>query len=1199
MPNYQNSAPYFDDAQSAIEKDYVQILFRPGYAVQAREVTQLQSLLQSQIANLGDFLFKDGSPVQGGHITFDNTVKSIQLQVSNNSTLSDFAGKLIINPVGPTTVRAVVVAADDTLESNTVAGALVVKYLSGNQFLDGDTIQISTGTQETATLLAANSTNQGSVASINEGVFYVDGYFVFVPQQTIVLDSLSSSPSYRIGLEIDDTIVDESSDSSLLDPAQGSFNYQAPGAARYKYKLNLSKRLLDSIDDSKFFELLRIENGVVTKQVEYPILGNIENVLARRTYDSQGNFTVNPFIVSSIDDQSNANSFILNIGSGKAYVNGFEFETIASVKINNDKARTTNTSTDYDLSMEFGNYVTVANLNSGNVIGFSTDSFGQLDLHLVPSANINTSNAQAYANTKLGTARVRDIEYDGTGTFLVYLLDVNLLPIVVNAASVSANTLSVNLPTNFTSYPNAIANVQLSILSGNSSGDVRTIVSYNSASKIAILDRATTQLIDTSSLLSLNFGVKDVNSLVATPTIGSGNVFATQNSSSGLYPCMDISISGKDVLGNTIIFNSDLNRLDFELPQSFIAQNAFSDVSFMNRKTLPSVTFTSGNTTIGTGSGLDSNEQYTFGFNNSYLTDSIARNNFLVIVRDKQTSNLSNGQVVIFDHGSNPAGNGVYQTDSTHVTIKTITTGNFIGDVLLTVEDTNASVNFRRSKTLVGNTANTVLLATDVPTNGSAVIGTANANSVRIDAANGFVWFTNANYINKVPGVKQSLYVPDVLQIIKIYDSGNASFAPNTTNAVDITSRYLFDSGQRDNYYDHGSIILRDGQTPPAGQTVVMMQFYSHDVTKGFFSADSYSGSDYANGSIPYYSSERFGVVSLRDSIDFRPTRTIGSSANVQSFNLTGLRLPQPDHAMTLTYNFYLPRIDKLVLTRDRQFKLLKGTPAVQPQVPSDTPDAMSIYVITIPPYTAKASDVHLSYIENKRYTMRDIGSIDNRVAQLEYYATLSQLEAAATKQSVLYQDGATPKEQYGIIVDNFNDFSIADNQNPDLLCHIGSGALYPYKRVVPIEFMFTSATGPYKVNDRTYSLNYTETPCVVQNTATHSVSVQPYAFGQFKGDVDLRPSADAWYSDQIVPQIISPPQKPVELPPAPAPRPTVPPSNVGVSTDLNRANLTPSTTTTTVQPSPPPPAGPPQQAAQNTDTVYCYPINTWGFGYG
>lgn len=1194
----QNNAPYFDDANNAIDSDYAQILFKPNFAVQARELTQLQSILQNQIENLGDFLFQNGSPVSGGHITFDNSVYGIFIQSNDSISLSDFQGKLIINPTGAVDTIAVVIAIDSTVASNTVEGALIVKYLSGNEFQNGDSLQISTGSPEVATLLSSNAVYRASIASLNEGYFYCDGYFVYVPQQTVVLSSSSPTPNAIVGLQINTAIVTSATDSSLLDPAQGSFNYQAPGADRFQFSLDLATRALNSTDLSQFFQLLTVQNGVITNQVEYPVLGKIEDSLAATTYDINGNFTINPFIVTALDDVTNADAFILSISPGKAYVYGYDFETLTPIKISETKAQTTNTSNDYFLSLAYGNYLTVSNVNSGNVTGFNTGNFGSLDLHIVPSANVNTTNSQAYTNTHVGTALVRDIEYSGVNTWLAYVLDASLPPIVVNAAGVSANTTSVSLPPTFTGSANAIANVSMTVLAGNSAGDTRTIVSYNATSKIGYLDRPTTQLLDTTSQLSIQFGIKDVNSLVATPAIG-GNAFATQNADAGLYACMDISVNGgKDQVGNTVLFDSNHNTLAFLLPQAFVAQDSASSVSFMARKTLTTVDFTSGNTTIGTGSGLSSDEVFIFGITGGYIADALAQANFLVVVRDSQTSNLANGQVITWDYGSNPAGNGVYQTDSTHVTIKTVTTGNFIADILVTVEDQDASVNFRRSKTLTGNTANTTLQPNDGYLNGTAVIGTPNSSSDYLDTANGYIWFTNWNDIETTPGVPQSLYMPDVVSIIKIFTSGDPNYAPNATNAIDITANYLFDSGQRDNYYDHASITLQQGANPPSGQTVVIVQYYAEDNTSGYFSCDSYDATIYEAGLIPIYTSAKLGTINLRDVIDFRPTRSIGSVANVQSFTLNGLRLPQPDDAMTISYAFYLGRYDKLVLTKDRQFNILYGVPSVNPQMPADQPNSMTLYTLGIPPYTYHAANVVLGYQENKRYTMADIGGLDNRIAQLEYYATLSQLEQSAANTTVLYQDGTTAKEQYGIITDAFIDFSVADINNPDLFCSINGGVLAPFQLTTCVQFELTSNTGPFGENGETYTLAFTETPAIVQNTASDYTQIQPYAFGQFQGQVKLSPSSDVFYSQNLNPTIVGV----GDVPPLYVTPVVVPPSNVGLNSPVgtNPANLKPATTTANTAPIPAPKVGVVAPAAPApAPVIYRIPIYGWRHGYG
>ena len=71
-----NSSPYFDDFNES--KNYQRVLFKPGLPIQSRELTTLQSILQNQIKDFGDHMFKEGSIVIPGAPTLDieyNAVK--------------------------------------------------------------------------------------------------------------------------------------------------------------------------------------------------------------------------------------------------------------------------------------------------------------------------------------------------------------------------------------------------------------------------------------------------------------------------------------------------------------------------------------------------------------------------------------------------------------------------------------------------------------------------------------------------------------------------------------------------------------------------------------------------------------------------------------------------------------------------------------------------------------------------------------------------------------------------------------------------------------------------------------------------------------------------------------------------------------------------------------------------------------------
>jgi hypothetical protein len=152
---------------------------------------------------------------------------------------------------------------------------------------------------------------------------------------------------------------------------------------------------------------------------------------------------------------------------------------------------------------------------------------------------------------------------------------------------------------------------------------------------------------------------------------------------------------------------------------------------------------------------------------------------------------------------------------------------------------------------------------------------------------------------------------------------------------------------------------------------------------------------------------------------------------------------------------------------------------------------------------------------------MRDIGRLEKRIEQVEYYTALSLLEQNARNQTILYEDGVLEKEKYGILVEQFDGWDIADGNNPDFLCSISFNELKPYVEISSVPFSFKSNSGSYLLNAKTYSLPYTQTAIVTQNTATKSISVQPYLFAQFAGQTILVPESDYWISTSLVPAVV------------------------------------------------------------------------------
>lgn len=1157
-----NVEPFYDDflaSNGAKEENYMRILFRPGYAVQARELTQIQTIIQNQIKQFGDHIFQNGSPVFGGHITYDLNVPYIKLQTAYNGSdvdVEDYADAIIRNVAGTSKVRAKVIAADETQTYPT----LMVKYLRGTKFTDNEVISNAESGGNEAKLLASGAIGFGSVASIQPGVFYVDGFFVQVPEQSIVLDPYSASPSFKVGLEIVERIVDESADANLLDPAQASFNYQAPGAHRYQFRLDLAKRTLNSVDDTKFFELLRIENGVVTKQVKYPIYSELEKTLARRTFDESGDYTVSPFKVSLEANTACTDNFIAVVEPGKAYVKGFEYEAIGPQRIEGVKARTKQTSTDFDLSLEYGNYL-YANSVVGSANGFAnTMSLPTLELHCVPKSHINVTNSITYNATYMGSAKLKHITRNSGTEYIVYLSDVALQSNTVTAGTTGANTLAINFPVNYSNLTDAYANVSVRITSGASAGDVRKIISYNSTTRVGVVDLPFSGLIGTGQTFMLLYSTKDIDSLV--------DVVSTK---AAFNVSMNVSNNSKDTAGATIVYDSNRRTLIFRLPEPQIANNTIDNADYVTNRFFNSQSFNTGGSLS---LSLTNNEVLDFGSDGSTISSALVAQNFIIAIRGLGTATAYSGNSTAVAVGDIITPATITRTSSTGLTIASGLNGSFTGDVYVRVKMDNSEDNNRRSKTRRGNVNVSTLSATANYTGGQATAVTG-CTSVYIDTTNARVWFTDTSVINKTPGGNTSLFIPDVYKLIKVYDSGSVSYTPNVSNAIDVTQSFYLDTGQTSEYYDHAKLVLKAGRNPPRGQTVVLLEYYEHSATAGYFSVDSYPSAQYANGEVPIFKSTDGISYPLRDSIDFRPTRTIGTTANT----FFGARVPLPYESMEMTYEYYVPRRDKIVLTSSKELKLVSGIPAKNPQYPADPADGMTLFTLDIPAYTSSPKHIIVKSMDHRRYTMRDIGKLEQRIKNVEYYSALSLVETKAKDSTLFYEDNATQKEKYGIVTDNFTGFDVGDTANKDFQCSIEGGKLKPYAKtvninLVPYDRVFTQPDDPSQPKKSVWSIPPGELIINSQPAATKNTAViPPVLAAKFEGDVSLFPSTDHYFSVIIPPVVISETKilPPPEVPTIFVPPPT-PPVEVSVCAPVPPIDVYSPVVSVTVEPAIPPP---------------------------
>ena len=179
--------------------------------------------------------------------------------------------------------------------------------MSADSFSDGEIITVEGGTTQATVVSTAGpsgisgAVGNGSIISIDSGVFFVGGFFVFNNANTIVFDAYSKVPSGRVGMQISESIKTNDDDTTLLDPASGSYNYAAPGASRYNITLALTAKDVTAVDpveqlaDENFIQLLKVIDGVKQEEIKYPMYGELGKTLARRTHDESGDYTISPF----------------------------------------------------------------------------------------------------------------------------------------------------------------------------------------------------------------------------------------------------------------------------------------------------------------------------------------------------------------------------------------------------------------------------------------------------------------------------------------------------------------------------------------------------------------------------------------------------------------------------------------------------------------------------------------------------------------------------------------------------------------------------------------------------------------------------------------------------------------------------------------------------------------------------------------
>jgi len=1160
--NTLRSAPYYDDYFSASETepgklrgeefDFHRILFRPRFPVQSRELTQIQTLLQAQLERLGKASFKDGENVLGGQLTLDTTATSGQVTLSTNLVAffarANNTGKYVFE-TGDETKKAYVLQYVSADEGETSNNYLVFKHQTGSTFLPGAVVQDATDATVTATFQSGTTADifhDASVISIDEGIFFISGFFVRVRPQTIVLSAFSALPSFRVGLEINEEVLDEQDDivgASLLDPTNN-----APGAHRFRISLVLAKRPIETTGQGNFIELARIINGEVhyiKKTPKFVRLDELNQILARRTFDEAGDYIVKTFTPVIETNPNDESTFILSLGPGKAYVRGYEVETTQPTKKVVRKGRATNSANNRSIPTTVGNFVYATRVAATSPVNYFANT-ATVDILCANISSINVASSAEYNKAKIGTAKVRMLEtfsvpsnpalFANNSVYKLFFYDTRFDVVTGNVSSAAVTNNAIELTLASANGVPAItgALVGATLVIGGAQSPISgtyTVNNYTASGTNAVvqLKEFLPTLPNANSTYRFLFQTKDVDAFA----LFDGAVGATQvpykANLSFQAEVSEYSKLGGNPTGVTFVTATNDNVLLYQIPEQFVKANSITSNSAIFTSWLKTTSNSAAMSNVANVAVSVTLSGNNFALTTGNLSATTARQNFVIF--DQTADANGHGQIIQFvdtpQSGVRCAANvSVSALGQTYTLSFTYYNGSQITSTRSFVALARTTVNglAPREKTLVVGNTTAVL---------SGTTGALNAGQIEFHS------------LNVSSGFTYSLKTADVLSIRKIlYKEANTSFAnTDLTTATDVTSYFTLDTGQRDNSYEYSTITPKTNASSvvrPTGRLLVIFDWFRHS-GRGYVSVDSYlTNQNVANGlsydEIPDYKSARYArTVNLRSVLDFRPVRSnydftnvsLVYAANDTNANNTYLTsdgnsylIPVSDDVWMGSYQYYLSRIDKIGVAFDGTFKIFEGQDAVVPVAPTDDSGSLLLFQLSIPPYTlvddaGVPTQVTLKTFDHKRYTMRDLSKLDDRVSQLEYYTALNSLEQITSKQTILDADD-NERFKNGILVDSFMGHTVADVSRPDFTASIDSmqHELRTAFRTFVMQFSpdnkYSTSYNVKLIGDMAIPVYGIDT-FISQPLATRAISVNPFDVASFYGTLKMSPSVDIW----------------------------------------------------------------------------------------
>ena len=985
-----------------------------------------------------------------------------------------------------------------------------------------DLVPLNYKTKITVANAAVNAIGTGYAFGVSGGTIYQKGFFLKVDPQVVLVSKYDTAPDgLAVGFETSETIVTAYADETLYDNAANTTNFAAPGADRLQLTPTLVVQAAANIgSNSQFLSLAEWKEGLPFRENKTTVYSNIGEEMARRTRESQGNFIINPFEISSKEKSvANTTHIMTVIDPGAGYINGYRITSEYNTYIDFQRATTQQTETDRSITVNYGNYIIVKEL--AGLFNFKAGATIQLYDTVktyISSGTVGTSPDITPAGNQIGTARIRSLILDngdpGTPTcqYRLYLFDVQM-----NAGYSFRTVRSVF----YDGTEDGIADI---VLKTDATTGLPVAVIYDPTSDQMLFSAGQAAL---STITNVSYQYRTSSN--ATLQLTTGGTLAIGPLGTGLtFPYSD------GVLSST----NEKNFIIFPIANTESAANVTGTVA---------VTTTS-NVATGTGTSFatDFNVGDFIKVNNTANTAQTAVRQITYITNSTSMGLNANAQYAITGNTA-----VVFYPAMYPLALETRS------DRSITISGGSKTATLNISKTL-SNTVSAMAVYSVSKTNAAPVTKTINRNLyVKLHTSNNAAGATGPWYLG----------VPGTARLKNVYLGSNSTV---NTSSTDVTKYFYINVGDDENTYRSGQLVLanKSALTLTANQfLMVKFDAFTTGGAEGFFTVDSYNINDTANLAssaatintleIPESVTKTGAYYDLRDTIDFRPygsntavlsTTVAGASVNPAStFALSGddQFFPTPDSTVSYDITFYVPRQDTITVDINSDFKHIIGVPSLDPVPPNITGTMLGLGVISIPPYPSlpfslntqtmrfaskqtgndrgivqrRVSDYSITsaygITQPRRYTMGDIGQLDFRLQNVEKQLALNSVEQVIVNRAI--PSAITPtinRFKNAYFVDSFSDFSRSASSHREFACSIDyekpvKPVLKPLTQQLNFECQFdtSDATTAAGIIGQTLMLPYTQESFIDQSVKSDVLGVDGHSV-QFVGSISTSPSS-------------------------------------------------------------------------------------------